>query len=360
MSNSLEQSRELVIERLSMAKKEKSITYKDSGVDIDTGNEFIKKLPSIVNSTFDKNVINGIGDFAALYSLENEQLNKPILVSACDGVGTKIKLAIDMKNYSSIGQDLVAMNINDIICAGAKPLFFLDYLSMSKLKIKEHSKLIESIAIACKKAKVSLIGGETAEMPGIYSGDEFDLAGFAVGIVDRARKLPKEIRPGDLIYGLPSSGPHSNGFTLIRKLLEQDAKQDKVDLKKSLLTPTRLYSDFAQDPFILDICSGFAHITGGGILDNLPRIFRNGLTAKVRLNSWEVPNSLKWAIKSARLSNEQALQTFNCGIGFIAIIPRNRRRDFEVRSKKINEEVFIIGEIINGKQIEFEGILNID
>ncbi len=342
-----------------MAKKEKSITYKDSGVDIDIGNEFIKNLPSIVNSTFDKNVINGIGDFAALYSLENEQLTKPILVSACDGVGTKIKLAIDMKNYSSIGQDLVAMNINDLICTGAKPLFFLDYLSMSKLKIREHSKLIKSIAIACKKAKVSLIGGETAEMPGIYSENEFDLAGFAVGIVDRSRKLPREIKPGDLIYGLPSSGPHSNGFTLIRKLLEQEAS-DKADLKKSLLTPTRLYSDFAQDPFILDSCSGFAHITGGGILDNLPRIFGNELTAKIRLNSWEVPSSLKWAIKSARLSNEQALQTFNCGIGFIAIIPANRRRDFEVRSKKINEEVVKIGEIINGNQIEFEGSLNID
>ena len=343
-----------------MSKREKSITYKDSGVDIVTGNNFVKKLPSIVNSTFDKNVINGIGDFAALYSLENEQLSKPILVSACDGVGTKIKLAIEMKNYSSIGQDLVAMNINDLICAGAKPLFFLDYLSMSKLKIREHSKLIESIAIACKKAKVSLIGGETAEMPGIYSENDFDLAGFAVGIVDRLKKLPKEIKTGDLIYGLPSSGPHSNGFTLIRKLLKQEAKKDLAVLKNSLITPTRLYSDFAQDPVILNSCSGFAHITGGGILDNLPRIFGEGLTAKIQLNSWEVPNSLKWAIKSARLSSKQALQTFNCGIGFIAIIPATRRRDFEIQSEKINEEVIKIGEIINGNQIEFEGSLNID
>ena len=176
-----------------MTKKEKSLTYKDTGVDINTGNEFIKKLPSIVNSTCDKNVINGIGDFAALYSLENEQLSNPLLVSACDGVGTKIKLAIDTNNYSGIGQDLVAMNINDLICTGAKPLFFLDYLSMSKLNIEEHSKVIESIALACKKAKVSLIGGETAEMPGIYSKNDFDLAGFAVGIVDRLKKLPKEI-----------------------------------------------------------------------------------------------------------------------------------------------------------------------
>ena len=343
-----------------MAEKEKSITYKASGVDVGAGNVFVKKLPSIVNSTFDKNVINGIGDFAALYSLENEQLSNPTLVSACDGVGTKIKLAIDMKNYSSIGQDLVAMNINDLICTGAKPLFFLDYLSMSKLKIREHSKLIESIALACKKAKVSLIGGETAEMPGIYSENDFDLAGFAVGIVDRSKKLPKEIRPGDLIYGLPSSGPHSNGFTLIRKLLEQEAEEDTADLKNSLIIPTRLYSDFAQNPVILNSCSGFAHITGGGILDNLPRIFRQGITAKIRLNSWEVPSSLKWAIKSARLSSKQALQTFNCGIGFIAIIPATRRTDFENQSKKINEEVIKIGEIINGNQIECEGGLNID
>ncbi len=360
MSNSLEQSRELVIERLSMAKKEKSITYKDSGVDIDTGNEFVKNLPSIVNSTFNKNVINGIGDFAALYSIENEQISNPILVSACDGVGTKIKLAIDMKNYSGIGQDLVAMNINDLILTGARPLFFLDYLSMSKLKIAEHSKLIESIAVACKKAKVSLIGGETAEMPGIYSGNDFDLAGFAVGIVDRLKKLPKEIKTGDLIYGLPSSGPHANGFTLIRKLLKQETKQDIAVLKNSLISPTRLYSDFAQDPIILNICSGFAHITGGGILDNLPRVFKKGLTAKIHLDSWDVPSSLKWAIKSARLSGNQALQTFNCGIGFIAIIPKNKSKEFEIQSKKINELVIKIGEITYGNQIEFEGSLNID
>ena len=343
-----------------MGKKEKSITYKDTGVDIHSGNEFVKKLPSIVNSTFDKNVINGIGDFAALYSLENEQLSNPLLVSACDGVGTKIKLAIDTKNYSGIGQDLVAMNINDLICTGAKPLFFLDYLSMSKLNIVEHSKVIESIALACKKAKVSLIGGETAEMPGIYSKNDFDLAGFAVGLVDRLKKLPKEIKPGDLIYGLPSSGPHSNGFTLIRKLLELEPTDKATDLKKSLIIPTRLYSDFAQDPTILKICSGFAHITGGGILDNLPRVFPKGLTAKLRLNSWDVPSSLSWAIKKARLSQYQALETFNCGIGFIAIIPMKKSEEFEIQSKKINEPIVKIGEIIQGNQLEFKGSLNID
>ena len=343
-----------------MTEKEKSITYKASGVDIDTGNDFVRKLPSMVNSTFDKNVINGIGDFAGLYSLENEHLSNPVLVSACDGVGTKIKLAIDMEDYSGIGQDLVAMNINDLICTGAKPLFFLDYLSMSKLNINKHSKVIESIALACKKAKVSLIGGETAEMPGIYSQDDFDLAGFAVGIVDRFKKLPIEIRTGDLIYGLPSSGPHSNGFTLIRKLLEQEDRNNLADLKKSLISPTRLYSGFAQDPTILNICSGFAHITGGGILDNLPRIIENGLTAKIQLNSWEIPSSLKWAIKSARLSSKQALQTFNCGIGFIAIVPANKCKNFEIQSKTINEQVIKIGEIVLGNQIEFDGSLNLD
>ena len=343
-----------------MAKKAKSITYKDTGVDIHTGNEFVKKLPSIVNSTFDKNVINGIGDFAALYSLENEQLKNPLLVSACDGVGTKIKLAIDTKSYSGIGQDLFAMNINDLICTGAKPLFFLDYLSMSKLNIVEHSKVIEIIALACKKAKVSLIGGETAEMPDIYSKNDFDLAGFAVGLVDRSKKLPKEINPGDIIYGLPSSGPHSNGFTLIRKLLELEAKNKVSELKKSLMTATRLYSDFAQDPLILNICSGFAHITGGGIVENLPRIFSKDLTAKIQLDSWDVPIPLKWAIKKARLSQNQALQTFNCGIGFKAVVPVNKSREFEIQSKKINEPVVKIGKIIQGNQLEFKGNLNID
>ena len=343
-----------------MTEKKKSITYKDSGVDIHMGNEFVKKLPSIVNSTFDKNVINGIGDFAALYSLENEQITNPVLVSACDGVGTKIKLAIDMKNYSGIGQDLVAMNINDLICTGAKPLFFLDYLSMSKLNVREHSKVIESIALACKKAKVSLIGGETAEMPGIYSNNDFDLAGFAVGIVDRFKKLPKEFQPGDLIYGLPSSGPHSNGFTLIRKLLKHEAGDHLATLKNSLLNPTKLYSDFSRDPIIANISLGFAHITGGGISDNLPRILKNDLTAKIKLNSWKVPHSLKWAIKSARLTQNEALQTFNCGIGFIAIVPKNKSKDFEIQSKKINEQVVRIGEIIHGNELKYEGSLNID
>ena len=241
-----------------------------------------------------------------------------------------------------------------------KPLFFLDYLSMSKLNIVEHSKVIESIALACKKAKVSLIGGETAEMPGIYSKNDFDLAGFAVGLVDRLKKLPKEIMPGDLIYGLPSSGPHSNGFTLIRKLLELEPTDKATDLKKSLITPTRLYSDFAQDPTILKICSGFAHITGGGILDNLPRVFPKGLTAKMQLNSWDVPSSLSWAIKKARLSQHQALQTFNCGIGFIAIVPTNKSKEFKIQCKKISEPIVKIGEIIQGNQLEFKGSLNID
>ena len=252
------------------------------------------------------------------------------------------------------------MNINDLICTGAKPLFFLDYLSMSKLNIEEHSKVIESIALACKKAKVSLIGGETAEMPGIYSKNDFDLAGFAVGLVDRLKKLPKEIKSGDLIYGLPSSGPHSNGFTLIRKLLELEARDKVADLKKSLMTPTRLYTDFAQDAVILSICSGFAHITGGGIVDNLPRILPKGLTAKIQLDSWGIPSSLKWAIKSAGLSQNHALQTFNCGIGFIAVVPINKSEEFEVQSKKINEPVVKIGEIIRGNELEIIGTLNID
>ncbi len=343
-----------------MTKKRKSISYKDSGVDIQAGNNFVKKLPSIVNSTFDDNVINGVGDFAALYSLENENMKNPVLVSACDGVGTKIKLATEIKNYSGIGQDLVAMNINDLLCSGAKPLFFLDYLSMSKLNIKEHSKVIESIALACKKAKVSLIGGETAEMPGIYSENDFDLAGFAVGIVNRNQKLPRKIRPGDVIYGLPSSGPHSNGFTLIRKLLRETHVDNLVDLKNSLIKPTKLYSKFARDPKILDIALGFAHITGGGIVDNLPRILDNGLTAKIQLGSWSVPDSLKWAIKSACLSQKQALQTFNCGIGFMAVIPANKKDHFETQTKKINEPTIKIGEIIDGKNIKFEGSLNID
>ena len=197
-------------------------------------------------------------------------------------------------------------------------------------------------------------------MPGIYSKNDFDLAGFAVGLVDRLKKLPKEIKSGDLIYGLPSSGPHSNGFTLIRRLLELEDRDKVADLKKSLMTPTRLYTDFAQDSVILSICSGFAHITGGGIVDNLPRILPKGLTAKIQLDSWGIPSSLKWAIKSARLSQNHALQTFNCGIGFIAVVPINKSQEFEIQSKKINEPVVRIGKIIRGNELEIIGTLNID
>ena len=340
--------------------KKKEITYRDTGVDINKGNKFVKKLPTIVNSTFNKSVLTGIGDFAALYSLEHETLDNPVLVSTCDGVGTKIKLAIEMENYSGIGQDLVAMNVNDLLCAGAKPLFFLDYLSISKLDISRHSRIIESIALACKKAQIALVGGETAEMPGIYSNDDFDLAGFAVGIVEKEKKLPKKIGPGDLIYGLPSSGPHSNGFTLIRELLKNKKEDNLDELKESLLKPTKLYSKFAQNPNILETVLGFAHITGGGITDNLPRILTNGITAKIQLSSWTVPKSIKWAISNAGLSEVQALQTFNCGIGLIAIIPANKKIAFESYSKQITEPVMKIGEIVKGTKIEFQGSLNID
>ena len=341
-------------------KQSKPLKYIDAGVNIDEGEALIEDIAPHAKRTKRAGASSNLGGFGGLFDIKSAGFTDPILVAATDGVGTKLELAKTTGLHHAVGIDLVAMCANDILAQGATPLFFLDYLSMSKLKIREHSKLIESIAIACKKAKVSLIGGETAEMPGIYSENDFDLAGFAVGIVDRLKKLPKKIEPGDLIYGLPSSGPHSNGFTLIRKLLEKETEQNLVKLKTSLITPTRLYSDFARDPLILNMCSGFAHITGGGILDNLPRIFKRGITAKIRLDSWQIPSSLKWAIKSARLSSTEALQTFNCGIGFIAIVPINRRKEFEIQSERINERVIKIGEVINGNQLEFEGGLNIE
>jgi len=338
-------------------KKKDKYTYEESGVNIEAGNEFVKKLKTIVKSTYDENVIEGIGGFAALYSLENNNLRKPVLVSACDGVGTKIKLATELNNFEGIGQDLVAMNINDLICTGGKPLFFLDYLSLSALKVKTHLRIVESISNACKIANVSLIGGETAEMPGIYSGNDFDLAGFAIGIVDMDKKLPKDILPGDKIFGLLSSGPHSNGYSLIRKILDNRAVKDSHEIKEALLTPTKIYTKIGQDPEILKISKGFAHITGGGIIDNLPRILTEGLTARIQLDSWEMPDILKWVIKQANLTDLEALRTLNCGIGFIVIVSQKNQNIFFERCQNIGENAFLIGDIVSGKDLILEGDL---
>ncbi len=344
-----------------MTKKDKEkYNYESAGVNIEAGNEFVTKIKNIVEATYNKNVLEGVGGFAALYSLENHKLSKPVLVSACDGVGTKIKLANELNLFEGIGQDLVAMNVNDLICTGGKPLFFLDYLSLSCLKIENHVKIIESISKACKIANIALIGGETAEMPGIYSGSDFDLAGFAVGIVDRDKKLPKNILPGDKIFGFLSSGPHSNGFSLIRKILKNISSKNSLEVKKNLLTPTKLYTKIAQNSEILRMAKGFAHITGGGIIDNLPRIFLPGITAKLRLDSWEMPAILKWVIKEANLEDEEALKTFNCGIGFVAIIGKVHQKQFLEICKKLNEEVYLIGETLEGTDLSFEGNLLLD
>ena len=335
-------------------------SYESAGVNIEAGNDFVKKIKNVVEDTYDKNVLEGVGGFAALYSLENYKLSKPVLVSACDGVGTKIKLANELNLFEGIGQDLVAMNVNDLICTGGKPLFFLDYLSLSSLKVENHVKIVESISRACKIANIALIGGETAEMPGIYSGGDFDLAGFAVGIVDRDKKLPKGIVPGDKIFGVLSSGPHSNGFSLIRKILDNISSRNSLEVKKTLLTPTKIYTKIAQNTEILRIAKGFAHITGGGIVDNLPRIFFPGMTAKIRLDSWEMPAILKWVINEANLEDEEALKTFNCGIGFVVIVGKNHEKQFLEICKKLNEKVYLIGETLEGTDLLFEGNLLLD
>ncbi len=342
--------------RMTQKDKEK-YNYESAGVNIEAGNEFVKKIKNVVQDTYDQNVLDGVGGFAALYSLENYKLAKPVLVSACDGVGTKIKLANELNLFEGIGQDLVAMNVNDLICTGGKPLFFLDYLSLSSLKVENHLKIIESISRACKIADVALIGGETAEMPGIYSGGDFDLAGFAVGIVDKDKKLPKNILPGDKIFGFLSSGPHSNGFSLIRKILKNISSKNSLEIKKKLLTPTKIYTKIAQNCEILKMAKGFAHITGGGISDNLPRIFHPGLTARIRLNSWEMPEILKWVIREANLGDKEALKTFNCGIGFVVIVSKDHQNQFMEICKKINEEVYLIGETLEGTDLLFEGNL---
>jgi len=336
----------------------KPLTYADAGVDIQKANKLVDAVKMIAKNTPRSGVIGDIGGFGGLFSLNTEHLELPVLVSSTDGVGTKLKIAFMMGKHDTIGIDLVAMCVNDILVQGAKPLFFLDYLSMGKLRVETAKAVILGVGEGCRQAGCALIGGETAEMPGMYQEDEYDLAGFSVGVVDNSKIVDgSEIRVGHKIIGIASSGIHSNGYSLVRKICFERLKLN-VDshvaelgrtIGEELLEPTRIYAGVVQG-IIKDMpVHGLAHITGGGILENIVRIIPDAANIVIERNSWEVPPIFPFLQDAGNVADEEMMLTFNNGIGMVAIVPADSAQDVLERLTGMAEKAFFIGEIIERK-----------
>lgn len=304
----------------------KNMTYSDAGVNIDAGNELIERIKPIVKSTNRPGCLGSLGGFGGLFEMPLDRYHKPILVSGTDGVGTKLKLAIDLDKFDTIGIDLVAMCANDIAVLGAEALFFLDYYATGKLNVDHAEQVINGIAKGCRIAGCALIGGETAEMPGIYSQDDFDLAGFCVGVVGKADIITGEqVKPGDKLIALASSGPHSNGFSLIRKIIEM-SNSDLSEmiglntLAELLMEPTRIYVKNMLKLTSHTPVLAAAHITGGGLIENIPRILPEGCTAEIDYSTWELPEIFQWIQTTGNINTSEMFRTFNCGVGMVVIV----------------------------------------
>ena len=329
------------------------ITYKDAGVDVERGYEAVKRMKQHVQRTFDENVLGGLGSFGGFYSIENEGLKKPVLVAGTDGVGTKLKLAFLMDKHDTVGIDCVAMCVNDVVCQGARPLLFLDYLATGYLDPQKVEQIVAGVAEGCRQAGCALIGGETAEMPGFYSDGEYDLAGFTVGIVDREKSISGErVAAGDVLVGLASSGVHSNGYSLVRRLClteDTDLSAYVPELGKSLgeelLTPTRIYVKSA-----LSLCGAFdihgiAHITGGGFIENIPRILPGGLAARIERGAWPVPPIFGMLRRLGQMEDRQIYNTFNMGVGMVLAVRPEDADAVIVRACELGEKAYRIGTV---------------
>jgi phosphoribosylformylglycinamidine cyclo-ligase len=301
----------------------KKLTYRDAGVDIDAGNALVERIKPIVAATRRPEVMSGIGGFGGLFALPPGRYREPVLVSGTDGVGTKLKLAQQLGVHDTIGIDLVAMCVNDVLVQGAEPLFFLDYFACGKLEIEVAANVVKGIAAGCSQAGAALIGGETAEMPDMYAEGDYDLAGFCVGAVERDAIIDgSAIAAGDALIGIASSGPHSNGYSLIRKVLELagDSNIDGIPASERLLAPTRIYVKPVLELMSAVTIKGLAHITGGGITENLPRILDDSLHAEIDTASWEPGAVFDWLAEAGNIATDEMRRTFNCGVGMIAVV----------------------------------------
>ena len=326
--------------------------YKLAGVDIDAGNNLIDKIKKSVAASHNQHVLNNIGGFAGMYELDKD-IDNPVLVACTDGVGTKVSLAQEFNDLSGIGQDLVAMCVNDLIVCGAKPLFFLDYYASSKLNVNETTTVIKSIADACIESDCALLGGETAEMPGHYIDNNFDLAGFSVGCVSKDKIIKNDnVNCGNVLIGIESSGPHSNGFSLIRKIIKESklTEEEKTKIAKKCLKPTLLYPRLIMELISNFKINSLSHITGGGLTENLPRSIPDNLCVEIDTDSWEMPNIFKWLQENGNISDDDMYRIFNCGIGMVLIVDEDEGLNISRRIKELKMNSFVIGKVKNKKE----------
>ena len=334
---------------------DKRVTYKDAGVDIAAGNSFVNLIKPLVKATSRPEVLADIGGFGGLFALNTAKYKNPVLVSGTDGVGTKLKLAIDSGIHNTVGIDLVAMCVNDIIVQGAEPLFFLDYFATGKLDVNTAASVIEGIGKGCELAGAALVGGETAEMPNMYADGDYDLAGFCVGIVEKSEMLDgSKVSAGDKLIGLASSGAHSNGYSLIRKIIERnqaslDEPFDGKTLGETLLAPTRIYVKSLLALIKKIPVHALAHITGGGLTENLPRVIPDNLNAQIDLKSWQFPAIFDWLQSNGNVSQADMLITFNCGVGMVICVAAEDEVATLNLLAELGETAFVMGEIIAGE-----------
>lgn len=328
-----------------------ALSYRDAGVDIDAGNRLVNDIKSVVAKTNRPEVIGGLGGFGGLFRVPTDRYKKPVLVSGTDGVGTKLRLAIDTQQYSGIGIDLVAMCVNDVLVTGAEPLFFLDYYATGRLDTQVASAVVRSIAQGCTQAGAALIGGETAEMPGMYANGDFDLAGFCVGVVEEDHIIDgSKIEPGNVVLGLASSGPHSNGYSLIRKVLERsqhdlNASFDEATLGEVLLAPTHIYVKSVHELLKQLPVLGMAHITGGGLAENLERVLPDACGASINAQSWPQPAVFAWLQAEGNIALAEMQRTFNCGIGMAVVVAEEHAHNAQAILESAGETVWQIGQI---------------
>jgi len=319
------------------------LTYRAAGVDIDAGDALVEAIKPFAKRTLRPEVLAGIGGFGALCRIP-EKYRSPVLVSGTDGVGTKLKLAFRLKRHDTVGIDLVAMSVNDVLVQGAEPLFFLDYFACGKLELEVAKRVVKGIAAGCEEARCALIGGETAEMPGMYPEGEYDLAGFCVGVVEKDRIIDgSSIVPGDVLLGLASSGPHSNGYSLVRRIIGEEHLSS--DIADSLMEPTRIYVKPVLKLISAFPVKGLAHITGGGLVGNVPRILPAGTKAVIKKTSWPRPQIFKWLQETGNVAEDEMLRVFNCGIGMVVCVPRDKLATATLLLKREGELAYEIGAI---------------